>query len=60
MDNARSAALKYLEPRVAEMTDPFQTALVTYALHVADSARKSDAFRKLDRMKIESKYGGER
>lgn len=51
MDAARTRAIQYLEMFVDDLEDPFQTALVTYALTVGNSNMRNEAFDKLARMK---------
>ncbi|GAB6026185.1 hypothetical protein CHUAL_012396 [Chamberlinius hualienensis] len=51
--SARNRAMKYLEKRVSAITDPYEMAIVTYALTLAGSVEGELAFLRLDRMKRE-------
>ena len=46
----------YLEPLVSEVEDPYELAILTYALEVVGSNKRTDAFLKLDRIKRTSEY----
>ncbi|OQV18018.1 putative CD109 antigen [Hypsibius exemplaris] len=48
---ARTAAVRYLERVLDLLFDPYEVAIVTYALTVVDSHLKDAAFDKLDQMK---------
>ena len=50
-DSARLLATNYLEPFVNRLEDPFQVALVSYALLVAGSNVRNEAFTRLDEIK---------
>ncbi len=50
-DSARLLASNYLEPFVSRLHDPYQVALVSYALLVAGSNVRNEAFTKLDSIK---------
>ena len=50
-DSARLLATNYLEPFVNRLEDPFQVALVSYALLVAGSNVRNEAFTRLDQIK---------
>ena len=48
---ARTAAVRYLERVLDLLFDPYEVAIVTYALTVVDSHLKDAAFEKLDGLK---------
>ena len=50
-DSARLLATNYLEPFVNRLEDPFQVALLSYALLVAGSNVRNEAFTRLDEIK---------
>ena len=54
-DTAKGAARAYLEQFVYELEDPYQMALVTYALTVANSNQRTNAFVRLEAMRRESR-----
>lgn len=51
MDQAKALALEYIGRYVQDLKDPYQTALISHALNVANSNERNDAFKKLDSMK---------
>ncbi|XP_055943633.1 CD109 antigen-like [Argiope bruennichi] len=53
ISNAKNLAVKYLERRLPQLQDPYQVALVTYALLEAGSVDAEVGFNKLDVMKRE-------
>ncbi len=50
-DNAKLLAMEYLEPLIGDLRDPYQTALVAYALLASGSNKRNEVFNKLDGMK---------
>jgi CD109 antigen len=50
-------AVKYLEGRLDEITDPYAVAITTYALEFANSPKKDDAYNKLMSLAIEDENG---
>ncbi len=51
MDDAKLMAMQYLEQFIPELVDPFQTSLVAYALSVANSKNRNEAFNRLHKMR---------
>lgn len=51
--SARARATRFLEKRVLAITDPYDMAIVTYALTLASSVEGEMAFLRLDKMKKE-------
>ena len=56
VDTAKKNAIDYLETFLSEMTDPFQTSIVAYALAVANSNKRNDAFYRLQALQLQSQY----
>ncbi|CAH1779511.1 unnamed protein product [Owenia fusiformis] len=56
VESAKTLAVKYLNDFVQDISDPLQMALVTYALDVANSVKRNDAFKRLEAMKIENEF----
>ncbi|XP_050698378.1 CD109 antigen-like isoform X1 [Eriocheir sinensis] len=50
-NNARTNAVRYLERELAYVTDPYDLAIVAYALSLANSVDKETAYGMLDRKK---------
>ncbi|MDP2953442.1 MAG: alpha-2-macroglobulin, partial [Chloroflexota bacterium] len=50
-------AIKYLEGKLAEMTDAYTVAVTAYALELAKSPRREDAYRKLMSLAKEDESG---
>ena len=50
-------AVSYLEGKLGEMTDAYTLAITTYALELADSAKKNDAYNKLMALAKEDENG---
>ena len=55
-DAARWKAVDFLGSKYSALTDPFQTAITAYALHVAGHREKENAFRRLETMKRQGTY----
>ncbi|XP_015919307.1 CD109 antigen [Parasteatoda tepidariorum] len=53
ISNAKNSAVRYLERRLPQLDDPYQVAIVTYALLEAGSVESEIGFNKLDRLKRE-------
>ncbi|GIY90987.1 hypothetical protein CDAR_123091 [Caerostris darwini] len=53
ISNAKNMAVRYLERRLPQLRDPYQVALVTYALLEAGSVEAEVGFNRLDSMKKE-------
>ena len=56
VENAKTEAILYVERHLNEIHDPFQAALVTYALDIADSSSRQQAYNKLMTMKRSGVY----
>ena len=54
-DAAKSKARQYLEPLVSQVEDPYELAILTYALETVGSNKRNDAYLKLDKIKRTSK-----
>lgn len=52
-----SKAIKYLEGKLSEMTDPYAIAITTYALEFAKSPKKDEAYNKLMSLAKEDESG---
>ncbi|XP_068210039.1 CD109 antigen-like [Palaemon carinicauda] len=52
-NNAKTKAVRYLERELQALKDPYEVAIVAYALSEADSVEKEEAFNILDRLKRE-------
>jgi CD109 antigen len=52
-----SKAIAYLEGRLSEMTDPYAVAITTYAMELAQSAKREDAYKKLMSLAKEDENG---
>ncbi|XP_047481542.1 CD109 antigen-like [Penaeus chinensis] len=52
-NNARIQAVRYLERELRNIRDPYEVAIVAYALSVSNSVEKEAAFNQLDRIKRE-------
>ncbi|KAK7085756.1 hypothetical protein SK128_008452, partial [Halocaridina rubra] len=52
-NTARSRSVRYLEKELKHLRDPYEVAIVSYALSEADSSEKEAAFNTLDRIKRE-------
>ncbi|XP_063601843.1 CD109 antigen-like [Penaeus indicus] len=52
-NNARIQAVRYLERELRNIRDPYEVAIVAYALSLSNSVEKEAAFNQLDRMKRE-------
>jgi len=50
-------AVRYLEGKLAAMTDPYEVAITAYALEFAKSAKKDEAYNKLMSLAIEDENG---
>jgi CD109 antigen len=50
-------AVAYLESKLSEMTDPYAVAITTYALELAQSAKRGDAYNKLMSLAKEDENG---
>jgi CD109 antigen len=50
-------AIKYLEGKLSEMTDPYAVAITTYALEFAKSPKKDEAYNKLMSLAKEDESG---
>ena len=50
-------AVAYLETKLSEMTDPYAVAITTYALELAQSAKREDAYKKLMSLAKEDENG---
>ncbi|ROT83360.1 hypothetical protein C7M84_023454 [Penaeus vannamei] len=52
-NNAKIQAVRYLERELRNIRDPYEVAIVAYALSVSNSVEKEAAFNQLDRIKRE-------
>jgi CD109 antigen len=50
-------AIKYLEGKISEITDPYTMALTSYALELGGSAKKDEAYTKLMKLAKEDENG---
>jgi CD109 antigen len=55
--DAGNRAVRYLEGKLDEMTDPYEVAITTYALELADSPLKNQAYEKLMSLAKEDENG---
>jgi CD109 antigen len=55
--DASGKAVKYLEGKLSEMTDPYAVAITTYALEFAKSPKKDEAYKKLMSLAKEDESG---
>ena len=57
VEAAKASARAYLESFIYEIEDAYQMTLVTYALTVANSNQRINAFNRMEAMKKSSEYG---
>lgn len=60
MSSSISKAQLYLENELNQLTDPYELAIVTYALHLANSPQKDNALRLLEQRAITGTHSSDR
>jgi len=55
--DSSNRAVRYLEDKLEAMTDPYTIAITTYALELADSQIREDAYNKLMSLAVEDERG---